>query len=147
MENEDIFKKLIDIIQLSQEINKKRFQDIYNGLNINEVHTIDYIKKNTSPNVTSISSNLNITRGGATKITKKLISKGYINEYKLEANKKEKYFMLTKNGEEIFIKHEKTHEESLKKDSKLFNAFTEAEKHIIAKFLDVLKDDLKDKLI
>ena len=107
MENEDIFKKLIDIIQLSQEINKKRFQDIYNGLNINEVHTIDYIKKNTSPNVTSISSNLNITRGGATKITKKLISKGYINEYKLEENKKEKYFMLTKSGEEIFIKHEK----------------------------------------
>lgn len=147
MENEDILKKLIDIIQLSQEINKKGFENIYDGLNINEVHTIDYIKKNTSPNVTSISSNLNITRGGATKLTKKLISKGYINEYKVEENKKEKYFILTKSGEEIFIKHQKTHEESLKKDSKLFNVFTEAEKHIIVKFLDVLKDDLKDKLI
>lgn len=147
MKNEDILKKLIDIIQLSQEMNKKSFQDIYNGLNINEVHTIDYIKRNTNPNVTSISSNLNITRGGATKMTKKLISKGYISEYKIAENKKEKYFTLTKSGEEIFIKHEKNHEESLKRDSKLFNAFTETEKHIIAKFLDVLKDDLKNKLI
>lgn len=147
MENKYILKKLIDIIQLSQEINKKGFEDIYDGLNINEVHTIDYIKRNTSPNVTSIASNLNITRGGATKITKKLISKGYINEYKVAENKKEKYFILTASGEKIFIKHEKTHEESLKNDSKLFDVFTETEKHIITKFLDVLKDDLKDKLV
>lgn len=147
MRSEDILKSFIDIVQLSQDINKKGFEDIYDGLNINEVHTIDYIGNNNSPNVTSISSSLNITRGGATKITKKLIAKEYIVEYKKEKNKKEKYFRLTECGQEIFIKHEKEHEEALKRDSKLFDIFTEEEKIIIMKFLDTLKSDMKEKLI
>lgn len=147
MRSEDILKSFIDIVQLSQEINKKGFEDIYDGLSINEVHTIDYIGNNNSPNVTSISLSLNITRGGATKITKKLITKGYICEYKIEENKKEKYFRLTEYGKEIFIKHEKNHEQSLKRDSKLFDRFTEEEKMIIMKFLDTIKSDIKEKLI
>lgn len=80
-------------------------------------------------------------------MTKKLISKGYITEYKVEENKKEKYFSLTKSGEKIFAQHKKTHEESIENDSKLFDLFSEDEKHIISKFLDVLKDDFKNKLV
>lgn len=147
MDNEHILEKLIDVIQLSQEINKKEFEDNYDGLNINEVHTIDFIKKNPRPNVTNIASNLSITRGGATKLTKKLIAKGFITEYKVSENKKEKYFKLTDIGEETYIKHESNHEKSLKRDSIIFDSFSKSEKQIIEKFLDVLKDDFSSKLL
>jgi len=146
MQNEELLKKLIEVVQLFEQFNKNNFEDIYNGLNINEVHSIEFIGKNKNPNVTGISTNLNITRGGATKITKKLINKEYIFEYKLEDNKKEKYFKLTRKGKEILKKHEDIHINSIKRDSALFELFTDEERYIILRFLDILKDDLICKL-
>lgn len=146
MDNRKILKKTIEVIELSQRMDNIEFKDIYNGLNINEVHTIDFINKGNNINVTAISKKLNITRGGASKISKKLISKGYILEYKLEGNKKAKYFSLTKKGKEIFKKHEKNHKLAIKRDSKLFEDFSDAEKEVISKFLDVIKNDLKNKI-
>lgn len=146
MNSEQLLKKVIEIVESFELINKANFQDIYNGLNINDVHAIDFIGNSENPKLTDVSNFLNITRGGATKITKRLISGGYIQDYKLNKNKKEKYFKLTMSGNDIFNKHRLIHQDSIRRDSKIFSKLTDEEKIIVFKFLSILETDLIDKL-
>lgn len=70
MESKKILNKLIDVFQLVEEMNKKLFIKEYDGLNMSDVHTIDYIGKNSEVNITAISKHMKITKSGALKITK-----------------------------------------------------------------------------
>ncbi|MCM1989191.1 MarR family transcriptional regulator [Oceanirhabdus seepicola] len=146
MKNKLMINKLMEIFQLFTEYNEKAFLDNYWGLNINEVHAIDYVGRTERANVTKITAYLKVTKGAVTKITKKLIAKEYVTSYQTEENKKEKYFSLTKKGEEIFLKHEKLHLEAMKSDEMLFENFDESEKKVISRFLDILKKDFDEKM-
>lgn len=146
MNNRGLLLKLIEIFQLFTEFNDKNIQDKYNGLNINEVHTIDYIGNSSDPNVTRITQQLKITKGAVTKITKRLIRQGYLDTYQSEDNKKEKYFILTNSGRSIFDQHKNSHNDNIERDAKIFDHFTEKEKIVINRFLDVLKNDFEKKL-
>jgi DNA-binding MarR family transcriptional regulator len=143
---EDLLEKLNETFQLFAEFNDKGFKENYSNLNINEVHTIDYIGKTEYANVTRITEHLKITKGGVTKITKKLISKEYITLYQKEENKKEKYFNLTEKGKLIYKKHKMLHSKASKRDMKIFEDFDKDEKKIVDKFLDKLKDEFENKL-
>ena len=61
------------------------------------------------------------------KITKKLIEKGFIESYQKRDNKKEIYFRLTKQGEEINKIHEELHKEFQERDKAVFEEVTEAQ--------------------
>ncbi len=147
MNNELMVAKLTEVFQLFTEFNEKGFKENYSDLNINEVHAVDYIGRTEYANVTKITEHLKITKGAVTKIAQKLIAKEYISLYKIEENKKEKYFSLTGKGKEIFDKHEILHMESIDKDKKMFEKFNENEKKVIWKFLDVLEIEFNEKLI
>lgn len=146
MKNKKMLKKLIDIFQLVDILNKNKFENEYENLSINEIHTIDFIGKNIKNNSSEISKYLNITRGGATKIVKKLLDKEYILEYSVEENRKEKYFNLTEKGNNLYEKHLENHRKSEERDSQIFENFNSEEKEIINKFLEILKNDLKKKV-
>lgn len=143
MNKKKLYKELIDVYQLVDIFNKHIFEKEYESLGINDIHTLDYIGKTKDPNVTKISNYLHITRGGSTKITKKLMEKSLIESYSSEENKKEKYFKLTEEGRDIYSKHEKSHELAEEEDSKIFDQFNSDEKKVISKFLVALKDNLK----
>ena len=146
LDNELMLLKLIEDFQLFVEFNEKCFIENYSNLNINEVHAIDYIGKANHANVTKIAEHLKVTKGAVTKITQRLMSKGYLNLHQSENNRKEKYFSLTEKGKAIFDKHKKIHKESIKRDKDIFEKFDENEKIVIEKFLDVLKKDFEEKL-
>lgn len=146
MNNELMVEKLSETFQMFTEFNDKGFKENYSDLNINEVHAIDYIGRTENANVTKITNHLKITKGGVTKITKKLMNKEYISSYQTEENKKEKYFNLTEEGKEIFIKHKTLHIEAINRDKKIFENFDENEKKVISNFLDILKKDFEEKL-
>lgn len=146
MDNKDLLQKVIKVVELFELFNAKSFEGTYNGLSINEVHTIAFIGEMLQPKLTDIANFLTITRGGATKITKRLINEGYIQSYKLEANKKEKYFRLTISGYAIFNKHQLIHEENIKRDAKMFSVLNDEEKRVAIKFLSILENDLVHKL-
>jgi len=146
MNNEELIAKLTKIFELFTEFNEVSFKKSYDDLNINEVHTIDFIGKIEKVNVTKITNCLKITKGGVTKITKKLIEKGYISSYQSENNKKEKYFKLTSKGKIIFSKHIELHEQAIKKDALILSQFDNNEKIIINEFLDALSIDFENKL-
>lgn len=146
MENRKILTKMIEVFQLVEEINRKMFVEEYDGLNLSDVHTIEYIGKNRDSNITAISKHMKITKSGTLKIVKKLLERGEIEQYQLPENKKEKYFSLTSNGEKIFEKHERLHREGEERESKIFDKFSLDEKKIIYKFLKTLEADIQEKI-
>ncbi|MCI6152684.1 MAG: winged helix DNA-binding protein [Fusobacterium perfoetens] len=146
MENKKLLNNLISVFQLIEEFNKKDFSENYSELNMSDVHSIDFIGKTQNPNITSLSKYMNFTKSGALKIVKKLLEKGYIEQFQSINNKKEKYFTLTEKGKEIFKKHKILHKEAEKRDSKIFQNFSDTEKEIISKFLKLLEIEVKEKL-
>lgn len=146
MENKKILNKLIEIFQLVEEMNKKLFLKEYDGLNMSDVHTIEYLGKNSNCNLTAISKYMKITKSGTLKIVKKLLERGEIEQFQLPHNKKEKYFSLTPQGKEIFKKHEELHKKGEERDRKLFENFSQEDKQTIFKFLQIVEDDMKEKI-
>lgn len=138
-------QELLDIFQLYSEYSQKSFAHNYDGLTLNEIHSIHYVGILEKPNVTCLSSHMHITKGAVTKIMKRLQTQGYVEDYRLETNKKEKYFKLTHNGEEMFQKHKSIHAENFEKDKAIFNYFNQDDRNTIHNFLNSLKNHLKEK--
>lgn len=145
MKNKFLYNRLVEFFQLVIELNRKEFEKKYDDLNITEVHIIDFIKKNSENKAILISKYMNLSRAAISKNLKKLKKEGYIDEYFLKTNKKEKYFTLTKKGENIYIKHLENHKQAEEKDSKIFEKFSDDEKKVIIKFLDIMVEDIKKR--
>lgn len=138
-----LFKEFIDkqerIKQLSQ---KEKLLDY----NLSEIHTIAAIGDLEEPNVTNISNYLNMTRGGISKITKKLISQGLITTEQREENLQKIFYNLTDSGKSLYEEHEKTHQCRLNQDKEFLNKFDDKELEIISNFMKQFNEYL-DALI
>ena len=78
-----------------------------------EIHCIQYVGDNPNVNVTKLADAFNMTTGGVTKLTKRLIGKKLLSTHKSLDNKKEIYFTLSDKGKEIYnISLEKSHEKA-----------------------------------
>lgn len=116
-------------------LNKLTMEQRLEGYQPSEVHCIEFIGKNQDSNVTKLASSLFMTRSAISKITKKLVKKGYIESYQKPDNKKEVYFKLTEQGKEIFEVHERTHEEFQQRDQVVFAQVTEQQYEELGRFL------------
>ena len=113
------------------------YKDIYNkNLMLSEYHVIDCIGKNQLPNAKFISKELNMTKGAISKLTTKLLEKSLIRGARLENNKKETYYTLTRQGKEVFEIHEKLHKIEHEKFIKMFSKYDDEKLNIINNFLD-----------
>jgi DNA-binding MarR family transcriptional regulator len=75
--------------------------------------------------VTILAEAFYMTKSAISKITKKLIEKGYIESYQKPDNKKEIYYRLTRQGEVINKVHEELHKEFQERDRAVFEQVTE----------------------
>lgn len=131
-----IFDRLGELVEKVQEYIENSYEDI-EGLSLTEVHCIVAIENLEENNVTGISKALKMTRGGVTKLMKKLEKKELVYRYSVAENKKNVYFKLTSKGIDIARKHQKLHEEAMEREMRLFSEnFTKNEQDIIVKFLD-----------
>ncbi len=124
----------------------KHADPILSGFSITEMHCIECIGKIELPNAAKISRSLNITRGGISKMLKKLICKEAIEAYELEENKKEIYYRLTETGLKIFLAHEKMHKAWNDKDKEFFKQYSEQEAKLIMDFVRKYSEHLKKSL-
>lgn len=151
MEINMIINKLVclfDYINDYAEIHEKSLKDLLNkqdykilsnkSLMLSEIHVIDCIGKNRLPNATFISKELSMTKGAISKITAKLLEKGFIQGNQLEDNKKEIYYTLTPQGKEVFKVHERLHNIENEKIITTLTHYTKEELHTISNFLDDL---------
>jgi DNA-binding MarR family transcriptional regulator len=117
-------------------LNKFKMEDSFKGYKSSEVHYIECIGRNVDSNVTKLAESLYMTRGAISKITKKLIKKGLIESYQKPDNKKEIYFRLTEQGQEINKVHEKLHKEFQERDKVVFEQVTEEQFDSMLRFME-----------
>jgi len=146
MTEELIFEQMVEFLEKAEVYNELSNKNNSWGLTLSEVHCIDNIEKLGSPNVTALANAMKMTRGGITKITRKLIKKEFIIDFKEEGNKKEVYFKPTPKGMEVYLDHEKTHKVAKDREMGLFSTFTEDEQKIILKFLEKSNNHLQNEM-
>lgn len=129
----DGFRELFNKIAY---LNKPKMEKSLEGYKASEVHCIEYIGKNIDTNVTKLAESFYMTRGAMSKLTKKLMNKGYIESYQKPENKKEIYFKLTEQGKEIFETHEELHKEFLERDKVVFEQVTEQQLKDMINFVE-----------
>jgi len=132
---DQLLKGFADIYNKTICLNKTKMEEELKECKSSEVHCIEYIGKNNDSNVTKLADAFYMTRGAISKLTKKLIKKGHIENYSKIDNKKEVYFKLTKKGEEIYKTHEKLHTEFRKRDEIVFEQITDEQLNSMYEFV------------
>ena len=147
--NEELLDLIKDIARKQEQIDKhlkEKSGELVKDLSFSEMHCINYIGTIERANVTKLSELLNITRGGISKIIKKLINKGFIETYTDKSNKKEIYYNLTQQGKIAFDEHEKIHSSFCSGDLNYFNKIDEKKLKIIKEFLENYNQYLSERL-
>lgn len=117
-------------------LNKSKMEEILKDYKPSEIHCMEYIENNVDPNVTKLAESFFMTRSAMSKITKKLIEKGFVESYQKPENKKEIYFKLTKEGKAINKIHEDLHKEFRERDKEIFDQVTEEQFDSMLKFVE-----------
>jgi len=105
------------------------------SISLMECHVIDCIERNAMSNTTAIAKKLNITKGGISKITTKLIKKNMIEAYRLTNNQKEIYYRLKPLGRKVFELHEILHKEAKEVLNNFFSVYSQDELEFASRFL------------
>ena len=131
-------KNLIEAILNNKEFKKITDNDI-KEISLSEFHVIECIGKNNMSNNIFIAKELNMTKGGISKINSKLLSKDIIKADKIENDKREIYYSLTEKGIVLFKLHEYLHKKEQEKLMKILSNYKQEEITTILKFLDDLE--------
>lgn len=122
-------------IQESSDSFPVELEGIFKGISLLEVHCIAQIGLLDYANVTRIARTMNLTRGGVSKICKRMAGKGLIEGYQRPNNNKEICYRLTGAGRKVYIEHEKIHNKARQEEMVLLGAFNESEQAVILRFL------------
>jgi DNA-binding MarR family transcriptional regulator len=133
--------------QISAENHEEEsWHDLLAGSELNKLakmtlsacHVVDYIGKNRLTNAIGIANHLNITKGGISKITGRLLQQQLIEAHRMEGNRKEIFYSLTPAGKKLFALHEKLHAIAHDRLAALFQAYTAEELATVNRFLTEL---------
>ena len=137
-----LLSDLTDIFNKNNRLRKPLMEASFPELSLSEIESLEVIGKMENPNVTKLADALYITRGAASKITRKLIAKKLITSYSKSENKKEIYFSLTSSGHKINSKHSQLHRDFLAQDKAVFVKFDERDLTIISNFIKAYNEHL-----
>lgn len=133
---EQVIMGFRDLVNKMAWLNKIKMEECLKEYKPSEVHCIEYIGRNVDSNVTKLAEAFYMTRSAISKITKKLIEKGFIESYQKPDNKKEIYFTLTEQGKAINKVHDKLHKEFQDRDRAIFEQVTEEQFDSMLRFLE-----------
>ena len=124
------------IIKIQENIFPDEWEDMFEDVNLSEVHCIDLIGTLEYPNVTKMANEMDMTRGAISKICKRLLKKGLVESYRRPDNNKEIYYRLTESGQHIYDEHKKLHRQARQEKLSVINNYSEHEQAIILSFLN-----------
>jgi DNA-binding MarR family transcriptional regulator len=134
-----IIEKLNKIFfHINQESKKSRDYGIGYPLYQSEIHTLEAIHHHHDLKLSDLSAIMGIANSSFTEMTNKLVSKGLIEKYKLETNKKEVYYRLTDLGQTAYEGHRIYHKEIFTSFAVYLESKTPEEIDGIIEFLDTL---------
>ena len=134
-EQELLLKELALMLERQDMLSKLTEGKCLDEYGYSEKHCIDYIGRLELPNVTKIAEHMGMTRGAISKMTKKLLTKGLIEKYTLESNKKEVYFKLTDLGKTLFEEHAKRHKRWEKRDMEFLSHYSTEDVKTVYRFM------------
>lgn len=105
-------------------LNGLKMSEALKKYSTSEVHCVEAIANIADPNVTKLAEALYMTRSALSKLTKKMMAKQYIKSYRKPDNKKEIYFELTDEGQQMNAIHERLHAEFRQRDHVVFERVT-----------------------
>jgi len=118
-----------------------------------ERHMLDKIGDNPEMNVTDFAHSVGVTKGAISQVVKKLESKGVVKRYKKSSNDKEVFIKLTKAGNDIYQKHKKVNEETIRPLYKELKKYPEEKVEFLVtmfkwfdEFLDISNKKMKEHL-
>lgn len=134
-----IIDKIRDIATIiNKEIKQCRDYGTGHSLYHSEVHLIVAIFNHRDANASELSQVLDITNGAVTQVADKLSKKGLIERYRLKENKKDTYFRLTEQGEQVYWGHEKHHNKLNARVMEHLKGMDEDQVKLIVTFLDTI---------
>lgn len=143
---EQVKMRFRDLYNKMSWLNKLKMENSFKDYKSSEVHCIEYIGRSADSNVTKLAEAFYMTRGAISKMTKKLIKKGAIESYQRADNKKEIYFRLTEEGQEIYKVHEKLHKEFQDRDKAVFEHVTEEQFDLMLNFIEKYNKHLDEEI-
>ncbi|WP_088811069.1 MULTISPECIES: MarR family transcriptional regulator [unclassified Listeria] len=143
---EEVIVKFRDLFNKMAWLNKEKMAEALDGYKPSEVHCIEFIGQNVDPNVTKMAEELYMTRGAISKITKKLLKKGYVECYQKVANKKEVYFSLTPEGKKIYDIHDRLHKTFQERDQVVFDQVAEPQFDAMLRFIEMYSAHLDNEI-
>lgn len=138
-----LMSQLMDLTNELVWLNRPKMEQALNGYKLNEIDLIEKIDSIPEPNVTKLATATYMTRGAISKLTKKLTEKNLIESYQLPTNKKEIYFRLTSQGEQVNQIHQALHQSFANRDQEVFTNMTEEEFDTIFRFIGRYRQHLK----
>lgn len=131
-------------LYLLNSIQEKEFlKDQPIDLHPSEIHCLEQIARLDEANVTKLADAFQMTKGGISKITKKLLQQGAIDSYQKAGNKKEIHFQLTVLGKNIVAQHAKLHALWRERDRGFYDQLTAEEQNTVLRFLEAYKTHLE----
>jgi len=149
MQNQRIIEKIQTVLIKRAEIEKNEARQLMNEVYKNaseqatkyettliELHIVDCINRNAPINVTSIASTLGITKGGVSKITTRLLKRGWIYKSQLMDNRKEIYFRLAPEGKKVAAIHNTFHQVAAQNIERLLQNYEPSELQFLERLID-----------
>lgn len=100
MEREELLMDALwKMFQRRWALDKTVWRQASEDLNPTELRCIEYVGNHANVNATRLAEAFFMTTGATSKLTKKLLAKGFLVRYQKEKNRKEVYFRLTEEGE------------------------------------------------
>lgn len=135
-----------DLFNKMAWLNKSKMEEKLKEYKPSEIHCIECINDNIDSNVTKLAESLYMTRSAISKLTKKLMDKGFIESYQKEENKKEIYFKLTEEGKRINKIHHDLHNEFKERDKIIFDQVTEKQFDDMLNFINQYSAHLNSEI-
>lgn len=122
-------------------INKKRTldrnewkTDDTKDMNSTELLCIEYVGQHSNVNATRLAEAFCMTTGATSKLTKRLLSKGFLLRYQKLENRKEIYFRLTESGQAMYQVLSDIREKLNMRDRPVFDQLSDGQYETILDF-------------
>ena len=139
---EQLLDALWTVMNKKRSLDRNEWKTESPDLNSTELRCIEYVGHHPNVNATRLAEAFYMTTGAASKLTKKLLSKGFLIRYQKLENRKEVYFRLTEQGEALYQVLADIRERMNKRDQPVFDQLTEAQYETILSFAKSYSDHL-----
>ena len=139
---EQLLEALWTVMNKKRSLDRSEWKTESPDLNSTELRCIEYVGHHPNVNATRLAEAFYMTTGAASKLTKKLLSKGFLVRYQKLENRKEVYFRLTEQGEALYQVLAGVREKINQRDQIVFDQLTDTQCETILGFAKSYSDHL-----